>query len=219
LTVVPCITVFSLSGKVTALTRQKRNIKRINVYLDGEYALALPEIEAARLKIGQWLDDGEIAALREADERERARERALNLLSYRPRSLEEIRRNLEEKEFSEQTIEATLQRLENAGLVDDLEFARYWVEQRRDFRPRGAAMLRYELRRKGVSRRIIEQILANLDEEELADRAARAWLERKRNLEPEEAKRKLYGYLVRRGFAYSIVRETLEHLEDRLDLK
>ena len=66
---VPCITVFLLSGKVTALKRQKRNSKRINVYLDGEYVLALPELEAARLKIGQWLDDSEIAALNETDER------------------------------------------------------------------------------------------------------------------------------------------------------
>jgi regulatory protein len=217
--VVPCITVFLLSGKVTALQRQKRNTTRINVYLDGEYALALPEIEAARLQIGQWLDDGEIAALKEVDERERAHQRALNLLSYRPRSIEEIRRNLEGKNYSEQTIEATLRRLEDVGLVDDLEFARYWVDQRRDFKPRGAAMLRYELRQKGISRRIIDQVLTTLDEEGLADRAAQVWLERKRNLDPTDAKRKLYGYLVRRGFAYSVVRETLKRLEDRLSLE
>jgi regulatory protein len=205
---------FLLSGKITALERQKRNIERINVYLDGEYALALPEIEAARLKVGQSLDDHEIAALKGADERERAHQRAVNLLSYRPRSMEEIRRNLSKKGYSEQTIEATLQRLENVGLVDDLEFARYWLEQRRDFKPRGAAMLRHELGQKGISRRIIDQVLTTVDEEELAERAARAWLERKRSLNPKDAKRKLYGYLVRRGFAYSTVRETLKRLED-----
>jgi regulatory protein len=217
--VVPCITVLLLSGKITALKRQKRNIRRINVYLDGEYVLALPEIEAARLKIGQWLDDSEISALREVDEGEQAHQVALNLLSYRPRSSEEIRRNLEGKDFSEQAIETALQRLENVGLVDDLEFARYWVEQRRDFKPRGAAMLQHELRQKGISRQIIDQVLLTIDEEDLADRAARAWLERKRNLDPEDAKRKLYGYLVRRGFAYSVVRETLKRLEDRLNLE
>jgi regulatory protein len=215
--VVPCITVLLLSGKITALKRQKRNVRRINVYLDGEYALALPEIEAARLRIGQWLDDSEIAALQEVDEVERAHQIALNLLSYRPRSSEEIRRNLNGKDFSQQAIETALQRLENVGLVDDLEFARYWVEQRRDFKPRGSAMLQHELRQKGISRQIIDQVLLTVDEESLADRAARAWLEGKRNLDPEDAKRKLHGYLVRRGFAYSVVRETLKRLEDRLN--
>lgn len=210
---------FLLSGKVTALKRQKRNSKRISVYLDGEYTFALPEIEAARLKIGQWLDDSEIAALQEADEHERAHQQALNLLSYRPRSSDEIRRNLESKGFSEEMIEATLERLENAGLVDDIEFARYWVEQRRDFKPRGAAMLRYELRQKGISPAVVDQVVNTIDEEELARRAAQAWVERKRNLDPEDFKHKLYAYLVRRGFTYSVVRETLNRLGDNLHLE
>lgn len=205
---------FLLSGKVTALNRQKRNIKRINVHLDGEYAFALPEIEAARLRIGQWLDDNEIAALQQTDERERAHQQAHNLLSYRPRSSVEIRRNLEGKGYSTETIEQTLERLEAVGLVDDLDFARYWIEQRRDFKPRGAAMLRHELRQKGISPAVVEEVVNTVDEEELAWRAARAWVGRKRDLGPEELKQKLSAYLVRRGFAYSVVRETLNRLED-----
>lgn len=208
---------FLLSEKVTALERQKRNNKRINVYLDGKYAFALPEIEAVRLKIGQQLNDSEIAALKEADEHERAYQRALNLLSYRPRSSEEIRRNLEGKGLSEETIEATLERLESVGLVNDLEFARYWIEQRQEFKPRGAVMLRYELGQKGVSRHVIDQVLETVDEEELANRAAGAWIGRQRNLDPSDIKQKLYAYLVRRGFAYSVVRETLNRLEGNLN--
>ena len=150
---------------------------------------------------------------------QRAHQRALNFLSYRPRSSDEVRRNLGDKDFAEKTIEATLERLEDVGLVDDLEFARYWVEQRQEFKPRGAAMLRHELRQKGIDRRIIDQVVTTIDEQQLADRAARAWVERKRHLDPQEAKQKLYGYLVRRGFAYSVVRETLSGLEDDLNLE
>ncbi len=138
-----------MAGKITALNAQKRNHRRINVHIDGQFAFGLAAVVATRLQIGQYLTDRDIEELETADSLQVAYDRALHFLSFRPRSLKEVRQSLSKKGFSEMTVEATLQRLEESDLVNDLEFARYWVEQREQFRPRGTAMLQYELRQRG----------------------------------------------------------------------
>ena len=71
----------------------------------------------------------------------------------------------------QEVVEETLGRLNQVGLLDDLAFARYWVENRFQFRPRGLIALRQELRQKSVDEAIIEEVLPEYDEEEAAARA------------------------------------------------
>ena len=207
---------FPVAGKVTVLSAQKRNRKRINVYIDGQFAFGLAASVATRLQVGQHLRDTDIEELETADSQQVAYERALHFLSFRPRSMQEVRRNLSEKGFSELTVEATLHRLEEAGLVNDLEFARYWVEQREQFRPRGIAMLQHELRQKGVVAEAIALSCEQIDEEMLAYRAAYRQAERLSALPPKDFGRKVGSYLSRRGFPYSVVRETVARLRNEL---
>jgi regulatory protein len=205
-----------MAGKVTAIEPQKRNRKRANVFIDGQYALGVAATVAATLEIGQWLEDSEIERLDAADEQEVAYQRALHFLSYRPLSTQEIRQKLQGKGFSEFAVDTTVQRLEETGLIDDLEFARYWVEQREQFRPRGIAMLRYELRQKGLAADLIALSLQGIDEDELAYRAAHRRAEQLSMLPPKDFERKLGAYLARRGFPYPVVRETVNRLREEL---
>ena len=124
-----------MAGRITSLSVQVHNPDRANVYLDGEFAFGLAMIEAAKLSTGQFLTDADIEALKQFDEGERAHESALNLLSYRPRSEQEVRRRLGRKGFSEPAIEQAVQRLLRARLLDDEAFARYWISNREQFRP------------------------------------------------------------------------------------
>ena len=87
-----------MAGTITALRYQKRNKNRVNVYLDDQFAFGLAAIEAARLHVGQTLTDDDVVRLRRRDDVERAYERALDFLSYRPRSEAEVCRNLRRKE-------------------------------------------------------------------------------------------------------------------------
>lgn len=206
-----------MTGKITALRFQKRNKNRVNVYLDGEFAFGLAAIEAARLKVGQTLSDDEIVRLRMKDEIEYAYERALDYLSYRPRSEAEVRRNLRKKDVEEEAIDVVIERLTCADLLDDREFARYWVDNRMRFNPRGLRGLRYELRRKGVARAIIDDVLATVDVEAAARKAVEAGARRLSRFEPREFRRKLQGYLARRGFSYSVIKPLVEEkLEEKL---
>jgi regulatory protein len=201
-----------MAGRITSLSVQKRNPERVNVHIDGEFAFGLAMIEAAKLSTGQFLTDADIQALEHVDESERARESALNLLSYRPRSEREVRRRLQRKGFSEQAIESAVQRLLRAKLLDDEAFARYWISNREQFRPRGQFALRQELWRKGVPSRIIDRLLEDVDEAGNAYRAATKRLSRWQRMDPGERRRKLTGYLQRRGFSYDVIREVWERL-------
>jgi regulatory protein len=192
-------------AKITAVESQKRDPNRVNIHLDGEYAFSLARIVAAWLKVGQELDEEKIKSLQAEDARERAYQQALVFLSYRARSESEIRRNLRKHEFSDEIIEHTLDRLRENRFADDSQFARAWVENRNIFRPRSRRALQMELRQKGLSDETAQTALAGLDEEALAYEAGLKKARRLEALEWNEFRKKLSGFLARRGFPYSVI--------------
>lgn len=205
-----------MKREITALKAQKRNKDRVNVYLDGEFAFGLAAIEAVQLRVGQKLTGDEIVELKMKDEVEWSYERALNFLSYRPRSKEEVRRNLRKKDVDDAVIEVVMDRLMRAGLVDDQEFADYWVDNRARFNPRGLRGLRYELRRRGISHDIIDEALASFDAGDAARQVAEAGARRLSREETDDFRRKLTAYMARRGFSYHLIKPLVEEkLEER----
>lgn len=199
-----------MEGRITALVFQKRNPERVNVYLNERFAFGLAAIEAARLRVGHFLSALEVVELRERDTEERAYERALNLLSYRPRSAAELTQRLNQAGFPPSAVESTLSRLERVGLVDDLSFAQYWVENREKFRPRGHRMLRWELRQKGIGDRTIDEVLVPVDEAASALRLARKRVPRLHHLDEATFHQRLRAYLARRGFPYPIIADVVQ---------
>jgi regulatory protein len=204
-----------MAGKITELRFQKRNKDRVNVYIDGRFAFGLAAIEAAHLKVGQELSDADMARLQKQDEIERAYERALNFLSYRPRSKAEVRRNLG-KDVEEPIIDAVVERLMRARLLDDGEFANYWVENRVQFKPRGARALRQELWQKGIPDAVIAEALEDFDEQDAARRVAEAGARRMARLKPRDFRRKLSGYMARRGFSYAVIKPLVEEMLEKV---
>jgi regulatory protein len=197
---------------ITALEVQKKNKERVNVYLDGEYAFGLTLMEAARLRKGQTLTESDIAALKGQDEVQKAVDRAARFLAYRPRSVQEVRRNLAEKDTEPEVIEAAIERLSTMGYLDDITFARYWVQNRNEFKPLSPKALRYELRQKGVPAEIIDETLESLEAGELAYRAALARMSRLKQSNKAIFRQKLSAFLQQRGFSYTTIRETVERL-------
>jgi len=115
---------------ITAITSQKKNKNRINIFIDGQYAFSISRALAADIREGDEIRPNRIDQLKKADEQETAYGRALHFLKFRPRSAAEIERYLEGKHFSLETITTTVNRLETHGLIDDAAFARLFVENR-----------------------------------------------------------------------------------------
>lgn len=197
-------------GTITALSAQKKSSDRVNVYLDGEFAFGLAYSAAANLRVGQMLSPTEITALQAQDTAEKAYASAARLLAHRPRSQAEIQRQLQTKGYSQAVIDQVVARLTAVDLINDEQFARYWIEQRETFRPRGHLALRQELQQKGIAATIIEAALATVDEVGAAEQLAEKKAHQLAGLPEMEFKRKLSQYLQRRGFPYESIRTVVE---------
>ena len=99
-----------------------------------------------------------------------------------------------------------ISRLQQRGYIDDEAFARFWVENRNRFRPKGAQALRFELRQKGVERETIDTALDEQDEDSTAWAALEGKVTRWADLEKFEFEQKAMAFLARRGFRYDVCR-------------
>ena len=136
------------------------------------------------------------------------KERALRLLSFRSRSRAEMTRRLERAGFEPEEVEAAVQDLERVGLIDDERFARELAEHHRR-RGNGRRVGLAALRMKGVDRGLAEQAVEETNPEDEAERAAEVAarrLPRLRNLEPELRQRRLFEFLLRRGYDPEVAR-------------
>ncbi len=199
-------------GVITALKNQTKNQQRVNVYLDGSYSFAIERALADALAIGLEISYDEIEALKKLDVEERLYRRAQGLIGRRPRAERELRHRFERDEIPPDVQQAVVQRLKDRGLIDDHAFVEAWIENRQVFRPRSALALRTELRQKGVSNEIIEQHLADFDDERAAYAAGRKGARRYRSLDRETFEKRLRGYLLRRGFGHTIVSSVVARL-------
>lgn len=195
---------------VTDLTTQKRNKERLNVFIDGRYAFSLAVAAATGLKIGQSLSAEDMADLKTADTYYQAKQQAVRLLSYRPRSVQEVTQKLVQKGYDDLVIERVVDHLQAVELLNDRAFADYWVEQRHTFKPRSRLALSHELQKKGINRRVIETAVAAVDEHEAAHRAVTTKIWQWRDLSQEAFEQKVGQYLQRRGFSYDIIRPVLQ---------
>lgn len=201
---------------VTLLERQKNNPQRVNVYLDGEFAFGLNELDAATLRKGQTLSSADIALLSERDAVTKAVDVGVNLLSYRPRSAHEVRTALAKKGLAPPVVDAALERLQALGYLDDHAFARFWVESRATFKPLATRALRYELKRKGVTDDVLNDVLMSQTDEAAALHAAQTQANKLRGQTSQAFKTHLLAFLQRRGFSYSVSLRAIKHLEQTL---
>jgi regulatory protein len=209
--------------KITGMKKAKGREKRINVYLDGKLTIKLLAETALKegLKIGQEITNSQLEKLTGLNHYQRCYNAAVRFLGYRPRSEAEIKQRLQRHGYDADDIEKTLAKLKEQGLVDDIAFARYWRENRETFSPRSRRLTKMELKRKGLSSDVIEQVISEIDEKDSAYRAA---LSRARRLSLNDYqifRQRLGSYLGRRGFNYGIIKEIIERVwqEQKTTLK
>jgi regulatory protein len=200
--------------KVTAIRAGRRQGKRVNVFLDGRFAFSLETEVAVKqgLGVGQELSEDDVEALTRSDLFQRCLNAALRYLDYRPRSEIELRERLRRRGFNGDNVEAVVARLRERGLVDDLAFAQFWKDNRQSFRPRSRWLTALELRQKGVPDDIINQVVADVDDEDSAYRAAQSRAHHLPSSDYQGFHHRLSEYLKRRGFGYRVITHTVERL-------
>jgi len=139
---------------------------------------------------------------------------ALRFLAPRPRSEQEVRRRLRRAGVAEEAVEGVVTQLRQHGLVDDAAFAEYWLQQRQTFRPRGARLVRAELRQHGIATDLATAAADGLAGSAEAD-AYRAVHKRAALLATADErtfKQRLSQFLARRGFDWEVVSAVVERL-------
>lgn len=157
------------------------------------------------------------------DELQKAKDAAYRYLGYRARSVAEVRDKLRTKDFAAEVVAEVIADLQRQKLLDDREFARRWVAARLQ-RAHGARKLAQDLRHKGVAADVIDEVLAeyapvlNSDVRAVELLNKQAW--RYRGLPPDKAKRRMLGFLARRGcdgeMARAAVQQVWQELADEV---
>ncbi len=196
--------------------RERRGKARISV--DGEF---WAEVDAG-VAFERGLFEGaafsceELDRARVAGERPIAMGRALNLLGYRARSEAELRDRLRRYGYVEETIEVVVDRLRELGYLDDAEFAR--LKAREKARRYGPRRVSVELRKSGVGETLAREVV----EEEFAGRSevgeARSAAARRYNGRGSDAEaRRVYGFLVRRGYSAEVCAQVAREYREPLE--
>lgn len=134
-------------------------------------------------------------------------------LGFRPRTHHEIHAYLQKKKAPRDTEEKIVAFLMEQNLINDREFADWWIDQRTRFRPKGQMIIRMELKQKGVPDPVIDAALTDVSKEarnEAIQKFIEKYLPKYRSLPKREIYQKLGALLQRRGFDWETIKHSLD---------
>ena len=213
-------------ARIKAIEEHGRKAGRFTVRLEGvRSATVSAEImERLGLRDGLVLAVPQVAALREAAAALRTFDRALNMLAARARSSTELRRKLVEKGEPPALADQAIARLTTLGLLNDDEYARQ-VARGRLLGGASKRRVQQELWRRGVAREVaddaVSEVVADeeVDEEDSAVRVARRKAASLAKLDAPTRRRRLYGFLARRGYDHAAIRAAIAQVLDAAEVE
>ena len=200
---------------ITKIERQKKNRKRCNVYLDDEFFCGLYDDTVLKygLAKGDDINEKKINEIKGFDEYIYGKKIAYDYLSYRIRTVSEIKKKLKSKKIPDGTIEKVLKHLSELGLTNDEEFAKQLVLEKIKRKLAGKKLIKQKLFEKGILKSVgedvLEKVFKDVDEKELALENFRKYFPRIKVKSRDEKRKKVYDYLVRKGFDYDVINQII----------
>ena len=139
---------------------------------------------------------------------------AIRYLSFKPRTIYEMQKFIEKKGFNEEIVKKVIDALLEKNYLNDKNFAKLFIESKARNKPKSKFAFQYELKKKGISPSIIDDILEQYDDQDLAIKAVKPKIKIWKTLDDEKFKKKMMNYLRYRGFNYEIFISTLNHFID-----
>lgn len=172
-------------------------------------------IEKFGLRIGLEIEAEVIEKIIAADEAMRAKNYALSLLRDNIYSKSQMTQQLVCEGYGDDTVKTIITELIQSGHIRDRQFAEKWIQRRQRTNPRGKTLLKQELIVKGVDRETADLVVAEVkttDEEKLALQIAEKQIKHYKSLPSHVAKRRLHGYLARRGYESEIIMQIIDRV-------
>lgn len=196
--------------KITRLVEQKKNPKRISVFLDNVYAFGLDISIVGRreLHVGQVLSKEDCETLMNEDVYKLALNKAMNYLSYQSRTEHQMHAYLVKKEIEPPIIKKVMEALLRHGLIDDERFVEFYMEHA--VLKYGPMKIKMELKKKGIDEHLIEDALYAVEESQMLETARKIAKKKcdsfSSSTTRQQAYTRLTGLLQRRGFSYGLVK-------------
>ena len=154
------------------------------------------------------------------DQYQKALSYSLKLIKRRLRSTQELRDKLKLKKYPNNIIERIIEEFKQLNYLNDREFAKAWVNDRLNLNPKAPRLLKLELKQKGVSQKIIDEVLNDIIKQynfkDIAFDLVKGKYERLKGLSDiDKKKRRIFDYLKRRGFDYSIIYQVIDKLFEK----
>jgi regulatory protein len=205
--------------QITQIEPQKGHPNRVSIYLDGSFAFGLDRevVIKNHLHEGDKVTEDKIQNVLLGEEKRRAKEKALALLSYRARSIKELRDRLLKKGFSETTVSSVINDFIRAGLLDDNQFAMLFARNRMVHKPVSKRLLQFELQRKGIKEETAYSAVEGAYEDQTEILVARELVVKKtQGHQPvnPKLKKKVSDFLVRRGFGWDVISEVISEIDE-----
>lgn len=202
------------------MEQQKKNPQRVSIFLDEAFAFGVHQdvLLQHHLYTGRMLDEAAIKEIIYDDQLVRAKQTALSYLAHRARTEYEVRDKLKKNQFDELIIERVIERLYELSYLDDDSFTERYIRGRLNKKGHAPLRLKADLRRMGISPEKIDRALQTIaDRNSLLDKALEQAQKRSKRLARETdsfaKRRKIYGFLLRKGHTPDVANEVLERLE------
>ncbi len=203
--------------RVTGIETTKKG--RYALMVDGKFAFSL---HRDTFLLCPWLQKGaevspeRLETLRQEDELRSARERALDLLSAAEQTSGTLRQKLL-RWYGEEAVEAAVLRMEELGLINDLDYGRRYAADAVNLRGWPRRRIAMELQKKGIPAEVIEEALADITEETEIETACRLLEGPYRGkLRDRKERDKVKAALQRRGFSYEVIRQAVSRAMEAL---
>lgn len=191
------------------------NHKKVRVFIDNEFAFVLykGELRLYGIQEEKEIGDGEYREITEKVLPKRAKLRSMNLLKARAYTEKQLRDKLVQGEYSKDVIDEAIAYVKSYGYIDDRKYAEDFVSCHKGDRSR--KKLELDLYKKGIDRKITQEILDQMAEEGegMDEFAAAKKILEKKNFDPDRAgnkeKQKMSAFLYRKGFHMDIIRSVL----------
>ncbi|WP_019414570.1 recombination regulator RecX [Paenisporosarcina sp. TG20] len=203
---------------ITKITRQKNNTERYNIYIEEVYAFAVDEslIIKYQLSKNRVLEDWERDEIVFDDEVRKAFNKALHYLAFRMRSEYEVKKKLLDLEYGEAVVLEAIQKLYNLGFLNDVSFSEAFLETQKRASKKGPRVIQQELRNKGISKSLQEEVLKTYtdeDQTQIAQGLAEKIANQQSSKTPRQVKQKIQDTLLRKGYSYAIISKVIEGIE------
>ncbi|MBQ8599025.1 MAG: regulatory protein RecX [Oscillospiraceae bacterium] len=189
------------------------------LFFDDEFAFSvdLETLAQFGLQKGMELSGDELDELIEKTQYKKARDRAFKLLGYKSYTRWLLKQRLLQEDYPQEVVLDVLDRLEELGLIDDLDYARRCSADLLHLKKYSLSRVRQELRCRGVEEADIDEALEQVDSDPLEQ--IRQVVEKKyrHGLGEEKGRRRAVSGLQRLGYSYSQIRQVLSEYEIELN--